>query len=63
MTEKRQNFAKKKILNKIKEKNQRIYRKKIPQMAMRENLYTTNLPPKAMREYPLSCKFTAEGNV
>jgi hypothetical protein len=56
-------LRKKKILNKIKEKNQRIYRKKIPQMAMRENLYTTNLPPKAMREYPLSCKFTAEGNV
>jgi hypothetical protein len=56
-------LRKKKILNKIKEKNQRIYRKKITQIAMRENLYTTNLSPEAMREYPSSCKFTAGGNV
>jgi hypothetical protein len=32
----------------------------IPQVAMRENLCTTKLPPEAMREYPLHYKFTAE---
>jgi hypothetical protein len=58
-----QNFAKSFFLYKIEEKNQRIYRKILPQVAKRENLCPTNSPPEAMREYPLSCKFTAVGNV
>lgn len=62
MTQKSQNFAKKFFSRKIEEKNQRIYRIKLPQVAMRENLCTTNLPPEVKREYSLSYKFTAGGN-
>jgi hypothetical protein len=55
-------FCKKKFFRKIEEKNQRIYRIMLPQVAMRENLCTTNLPPEVKREYSLSYKFTAGGN-